>query len=199
MNITNENIDGKPVVFDSILEDVPGGAGLNVARLDYEKKTSNVDKRYLKAGAPVYFDPATRIAELCKSALAVDGGGSTTPRVEKTHHFKVGEFLNDGITGAKISAIDETNGAYDVLTVNTAVTVTEGTIYQEGTTSGSSTALKYTPNGIVKATAFIGYGNAEVSIVKMGTVRKDSLTYPLTTAYKTALRSATGNSLITVI
>lgn len=198
MQITNETIAGTTVIFDKIHEDIPGGAGLNVTRLDYETKNSNVDKTYLKAGAPVYHNPATNTAELCKSAIAIDGGTTTAPRVAKNHHFKVGEFINDGTTGATITAINTSASGYDTLTVDTAITADEGTVYQEGTAKGASTTLKYTPNGLTKSDTYIGAGNASVSIVTMGTVRKDALTYPLPTAYKTALRAATGTSLITV-
>jgi hypothetical protein len=55
---------------------------------------------------------------------------------------------------------------------------------------------------LVKEDAFIGDGNAEVSIVKMGTAREDALTYPINALYKIALRggvSGTGTSLITLV
>lgn len=196
--VTNSAFGGRPVVFDSILDEIPGGLSLNVTRLDY----TTAGKEYLPAGTPVYFVKSTRVAEVCKSALAIDGGTSTNIRIGKNHHFKVGDYLNDGTTGAYISAVNTSNTAYDVVTVNTALTYAAGTKYQEGTASGSSTALKYTPNGLVKSPAYIKEGNADVPVVTMGMVREDSLTYPLTTAYKVALRggtSGTGVSLITVL
>jgi hypothetical protein len=104
MNITNDSIEGKKVIFENILEDVPGGASLEViSRLDYLTHNANVDKRYLKAGAPVYYNPATRIAQVCKSALAIAGGSATDIRVGKNHHFAVGEFFNDGVTTGLIN------------------------------------------------------------------------------------------------
>jgi hypothetical protein len=186
-------------VFESILDEIPGGVGLNVARLDYE----TAGKEYIPAGTPVYVDIATRVAEVCKSALAIDGGGSTTPRLGKDHHFAVGDYLNDGTTGAKITALDKTTSAdYDTATVNTALTVTAGTKYQQGTVSGSSVVLLYTPNGMVKSPTRLVEGNADVPVVTIGTYREDALTYPLSAAYKIALRggtAGTGKSLLTAV
>jgi hypothetical protein len=203
MQITNGSIAGSKVIFESIIDEVPGGAGLNVTRLDYLTNNTNVDKRYLKAGAPVYYVPSTRVAEVCKSALAIDGGTSTSIFVGKNHHFKVGDFIGDGTTTGLITAIDTTTStAYDIVTVNTALTYAAGTKYVEGTVTGSSAVLKYTPNGVVKNDIFIGDGNADCSIVRIGTMREDPLTYPLNTLYKIALRggaSGTGTSLITLI
>lgn len=197
MQITNDSIAGKVVVFDSIIDEIPGGASLNVTRLD--SQTSG--KEYIPAGTPVYFDPATRVAEVCKSVAAIAGSAATVIRTGKAHHFKVGDFFNDGATGAIITAIDTSNADYDAITVNTALTYATGTKYQEGTVTGTSTTLKYTPNGMVKSPAYIKDGNADVPVVTIGSVREDALTYPLTTAYKVALRggtAGTGKSLITV-
>jgi len=188
MQITSNTFGGRKVIWDNILDEIPGGAGLNVSRLDYTKANANVDKRWIPGGTPVYFDPATRIAEVCKSALAIDGGGSTTPRLGKEHHFKVGDILNDGTTGAVIIAIDESESAYDVATVNTNITVTAGTKYFEGAASGTNATLKYTPNGVIKSPEWIYDGNADVPVVTMGTAREDSLTYPMPDVYKIALR-----------
>jgi hypothetical protein len=199
MQITqNDPFAGKVVIFDTILDEIAGGAGLNVSRLDY----TNVDKKYLKAGAPLYFDPATRIAEVCKTALAIDGGGATTPRVGKNHHFKVGDLLCDGTSTFAITAISTTNTAYDVLTVASAVIYAAGTKYYEGAASGTSGTLAYTPNGLLRSDEYIADGNAEAPVVTIGTVRESALTYPLPDTFKVALRggtAGTGKSLITVL
>jgi hypothetical protein len=200
VNITTDSISGKPVIFESILEEVPGGASLEVvARLDY----TDSKKKYLKAGAPVYVDLSTRIAKVCKSALGIDGGTSTNIRVGKYHHFLVGDFFNDGVTTGLISAIDKTGStAYDTVTVNTALIYADGTKYGEGTVTGSSVALAYTPNGVTRDDAYIADGNANVAVVKMGTIREDALTYPINALYAKALRggtAGTGTSLITLV
>lgn len=197
MQITNGSIAGKVVIFDSIIDEIPGGAGLNVTRLDY----LTAGKEYIEAGTPVYYDPATRVAEVCKSVKGVDGGTTTALRVSKKHHFKVYDWLNDGTTGAMITAINTSNAAYDVLTVNTALLSGAQYSYVEGTVSGTSAAVKYSPNGLIKDSVYIKNGNADVSIVTMGVAREAALTYPLSSVYKIALRggtAGTGTSLITV-
>ncbi len=199
MKITNDSIGGKKVIFDTIIDEIVGGASLNVTRLDNLTHNDNVDKRWLKAGAPVYFDHATRVAELCKTAKYL-GGTSTAIRVYKEHHFKVGDFLNDGTNCSLIESIDSSNAAYDVLNVNSALATT-GTVYFEGTVTGTNATLAYTPNGLLKNDAWIYDGNASAEIVTMGTVREDALTYFLPALYKVALRggtAGTGTSLITV-
>ena len=203
MNITTDSIAGGKVVFENILEEVPGGASLDVvARLDYLIHSADVDKRYLKAGAPVYFDPATRVAQVCKSASWITGGSTTAIRVGKNHHFKVDEFMNDGVTTGLISAIVTTEADYDTITVNTALLNVSGTKYGEGTVTGASTALKFSPNGLTKNDVFIGDGNADCDIVKMGTAREDALDYPINALYKISLRGGAtgeGTSLITFV
>jgi hypothetical protein len=199
MQITTGSITGGKVIFESILEEIPGGVSLDVTRLDNTKvdTTLSVDKRYLKAGAPVYVDLTTRVAEVCKSAWGITGGGATTPRVSKNNHFKVGDFINDGVTTGLISAIDATNADYDIITVNTALLYAAGTKFGEGTVTGSSVALAYTPNGVVKADTWIADGNADVAVVTMGSVRGDALDYPINTLYAAALRGT--KSLITIV
>jgi hypothetical protein len=203
MQITTDSFGGRLVIWDSIIDEIPGGAGLNVTRLDYTKHNANVDKRYIQAGTPVYFDASTRIAEVCKSALVIDGGGATTPRVGKNHHFKVGDFVNDGTTSVLITAIDESAAAYDVLTVHAAITYAAATKYAEGAASGTTAVVKYTPNGVIKSPTWINDGNADVPVVTIGTLREADLTYPLTDAYKIALRggasqTTSSKSMITV-
>ena len=197
MQIVNDDaIAGRKVIFESILDEVIGGASLNVARLD----STDTDKKFVKAGAPVYYVPATRVMELCKTVLVIDGGSTSAPRVGKNHHFKVGDIIGDGTTAQCITAIDKTSSAdYDTLTLNSTIATagTAGTKMFEGTVSGSSAVLKYTPNGILKNDVYIVDGNADGGIVTIGNVRESALEYPMPTLFKTALRAATGTSLIT--
>jgi hypothetical protein len=161
-----------------------------------------VGNEYIAAGTPVYVDPTARTAEICKSVLGIDGGGSTTPRVTKGHHFKVGDILNDGTTGAYITTITQSATGYDVFTVNTAVQYSGSIQYIEGSATGSSTALKYTPNGVIKSPTRIYEGNADVPVVTIGTLRSAALTYPIPSLYAIPLRggtAGTGKSLITVM
>jgi hypothetical protein len=201
MQITTASITGKKVVFENILEDIPGGVSLEVVtRLDY----TATGKEYLKAGAPLYVDLSTRIAELCKttkSAVAID---ATHLFVAAGHHFKVGDSITDASFSRIISAISASGATYDIITVPSGLVITAGTVYNEATAGAASAfaTYAYTPNGLLKDDVYIVDGNASASVVKMGTVREDALDYPLSAANKIALRGGTagsGTSLITVV
>lgn len=199
MQITNSSISGKKVVFESILDTIPGGVSLAVTRLDY--LTSG--KEYLKAGAPVYVDIATRVAQVCKSTKSVTGSTATSLTVLKGHHFKVGDSITDGAFSRIISAI-AASGNYDVITAPSGLVPAVGTVYNEATAGAASafSAYAYVPNGLTRDDVYIKDGNADVAVVKMGTVRADALDYPLSAADKIALRggaAGTGTSLITVV
>ena len=197
MQIVTNSLPGSKVVFDSIIDEIPGGVGINVARLDYQTLNSNVDKRYLPAGTPVYVDLATRIAEVCKSFTALAGSTAQALMVAKNNHAKVGDFVNDGTTSSAIASIDTSNATYDILNTSEALIYAQGTKYSQGSVSGSSAALLFTPNGLTKDPVFIGNGNADSAIVTIGSVRADALTFPISALYATALRGT--KSLITIV
>ena len=197
MQITTSSIGGKKVIFDSILDEVVGGVSLVVANLDYLVNNANVDKRFLPAGTPVYVDYAARTATVCKSATALASSSAQAIRVPKNNHFKVDDILNDGVTGATITSITTSVATYDTIAVDAALIYAEGTKYGEGSVTGSSTALKYSPNGLTKDEIYLADGNADVAVVIAGQVREAALTYPLNTLYATALRGT--KSLITLV
>jgi hypothetical protein len=202
MQITTKSIPGKAVVFETIVNEVPGGASLNVTRLDYLTVNANVDKRFLPAGTPVYYVPSTRVAEVCKSATAKASSSAQAIRVAKNHHFKVGEYINDGITSSEITSITTSVAGYDTIATAEALVYAEGTKYGEGSVSGTSAALLYSPNGLTKDTIYIGDGNADTAIVTIGSVRADALTFPINALYAICLRggtAGTGTSLITLV
>jgi hypothetical protein len=202
MYIGSGSITGKKVVFESILEEIPGGVSLEVVtRLDY----TTASKKYLKAGAPVYVDIATRIAELCKSTKSSVAIDATHLFVPAGHHFKVSDSITDGTFCRIISAISASGTGFDVITVPSGLVITAGQKYLEataGAASAYSTSLAYTPNGMIKRDVYIADGNADVAVVKMGTVREDALEYPIPSIYAIALRggtAGTGTSQITLV
>jgi hypothetical protein len=202
MQITKSSLPGAKVVFESILDEVPGGVSLKVDRLDYLTVNSNVDKRFLPAGTPVYVDLSARTADVCKSATALTGSTAQAIRVAKNNHYKVGDLINDGVTSSAITSITTTVAGYDTIATSEALIYAEGTKYGEGSVSGASVALLYTPNGMTKDVVWLGDGNADAAIVKMGTVRADALTFPINSLYAVALRggtAGTGTSLITLV
>jgi hypothetical protein len=196
MQITNDTIAGKKVVFESIVDEITGGLSIPVATLDYLTNNANVDKRYLPAGTPVYVDYAARTATVAKSTIALTGSTAQAIRVPKNHHFKVDDILNDGTTGATITGITTSVTTYDTLAVDAALIYTAGTKYFEGSATGTNATLKVTPNGLTKDQVYLGDGNADGSVVTIGTVREAALTYPIPAVYATALRGT--KSLITL-
>lgn len=199
MQIKNTSIAGRNVVWESILDEIPGGVSVDVTRLDYEAS----GKEYLPAGTPVYVDLSTRVAEVCKSVTTCASGTATTLIVPKLHHFKVGDSISDRKFCRIISAITE--GTYsDTITVPSGLisTVASGVFIQttDGTASAYASSLAYTPNGMLKDAVRIKEGNADAAIVKMGTAREDALSFPIPDAYKVPLRGGLyGTSLITLV
>ena len=197
MQIVTNTIAGKKVVFESILDEIPGGVSIPVTRLDNETHNSNVDKRFLPPGTPVYVDLSTRIGQVCKSSTALASSTSTAIRVAKLNHWKVADILNDGVTSAAISSITTSESSYDTLNVAAALIYAAGTKYNQGSATGTSAALLHTPNGLTKTEIWIYDGNADVAVVTNGTVREDALSFPITALYATALRGT--KSLITLV
>jgi hypothetical protein len=197
MNITTDSIAGNKAVFESIIDEVPGGLSLVVADLDYTKHDANVDKRYLPAGTPVHVDLTARTATVCKSVIALASSSAQAIRVPKNNHFKVDEYLNDGVTSALITGITTTVATYDTIAVDAALIYAEGTKYGEGSVSGTSTALLLSPNGLTKDACYMADGNADVAVVTIGSVREAALTYPINALYAAALRGT--KSLITLV
>lgn len=197
MQIVKSSLPGSRVVFESILDEIPGGVSIKVARLDNLTVNANVDKRFLPAGTPVYVDLAARTADICKSAAGLAGTTAQAIRVTKNSHYKVGELINDGVTSAVISSIDTTAAGYDVINTAAALIYAEGTKYGEGSASGTSAALLFTPNGLTKDVVWMGDGNADGAIVTIGSVRADALVYPINALYAAALRGS--KSLITLV
>lgn len=200
MNITETSIPGRNVVWESILDEVPGGVSVDVTRLDYEAD----DKEYLPAGTPVYVDLSTRVAEVCKSAAAAASGTATTVILPKEHHFKVGDSITDFAYCRIISDITEGDDT-DTLTVPSGLITASGTVYGEAASAASgayASSLRYTPNGMLKDKIRIAEGNADGAVVKIGSAREDALTFPIPDTYQIALRggsSGTGTSLITLV
>ena len=205
MQISTTSISGNKVVFENILEDVPGGVALNVTRLDY--LTSG--KEYLAAGTPVYVNLTARTAEVCKTVKAAANGDATHLYVATGHHFKVSDSITDFSFCRIISAITASGTGYENITVPSGLIYASGTIYAQAATGAASAyeaassgqACLYLPNGLTKDDVYIKNGNADAAVVKMGTAREVNCA-PLPTKFKTELRggtSATGTSLITLV
>jgi len=206
MQITETAIAGRKVVFENILEDIPGGVSVDVSRLDYTAD----GKEYLPAGTPVYVDLSTRVAEVCKSVAGAASGDATHIYVATGHHFQVGDSITDFSYCRIISAVAASGTGYERITVPSGLKYGSGQVYAEAATGAASAyeaasaaqACRYLPNGMLKDKVRIAEGNADASIVKMGTAREDALFFPIPDTYQIALRGGAtgeGTSLITLV
>lgn len=130
MNITTDSFGGRNVVFDNVLEDIPGGVSLDKTRIP-----STLE--YVEAGAPVYVDKTTRVAELIKTAVCVASSASgDAVRVAKGHLFAAADVITDGYVVCAITSIDTTTSAdYDIIVpATTFVNYAEGVVIVESAT-----------------------------------------------------------------
>lgn len=113
MQIRKGSLGGRNVVFDSVIEEIPGGVGLTRARLI-------TGQTEVPAGTLV--NVTNRAAQIIKTAKCVaDSANGDNVRVEKGHLFKAGESITDGYIVAVISSITTTNADYDILVVATTL------------------------------------------------------------------------------
>lgn len=126
MNITSETIEARNVVFDSVLEDIPGGVSLDKTRVPSTLK-------YMKAGTLLNVNKSTRVAEFIKTAKCVaDSADGDNVRVEKGHLFAAGDYVTDGYVVAAITSITTTEDDYDILVVaSTLVNYATGVVLVE--------------------------------------------------------------------
>ena len=192
MNLTSETISGRKVVFDQVIEDYPGGASFDLSNVP-------ADTEYIAAGTPVYIDKSARVAYLVKTAAIADATSATSVYIYTPNLFSVGDHIYDGATAQTITAITASGTTMDMLTLDGDISTTaEGTVITVATAAATATAL-YTPNALVKDDIYVGNGvalvsNAEGSFVVSGSIRESALTYPLSTAQKTALVKITVNA-----
>lgn len=163
----------RPVVFDTKLEDIPGGVTVAVKNLTQKK---------VKAGTPIGKDVnglyhVVKVAKLHANAA----NDATTYQVKKGHNFKVGDFITikPGAKAYAITAIDTSNADYDVLTVGTtlgvALTASNNVYLVEAVAQAAtdSSVLKFEPVGLVGTTFDVTEDdNHLVDCVVRGSVRE---------------------------
>lgn len=121
--------------------DIPGGVGVSVANLGGEA---------LLEGTPLG-KGENGLYQVCKTAKILNQAeqNATTYDVGKGHHFKVGDrFAVNDCNGQPITAIDKSDDAKDVITVQ----ATLGKVVKAGDcafeSKGANTTLKVTPIAI---------------------------------------------------
>lgn len=173
MNITSDTIEGRNVVFDNILEDIPGGVSLDKTRVPSTLT-------YLKAGTLLNVNKSTRVAEFIKTAKCVaDSDDGDNVRVAKGHLFAAGDYVTDGYVVAAISSITTSEDDYDILVVGTTlVNYAAGVILVESasgkaTTKGATVTVTIAENKTITVTD--PSGKAAGLIVSIASADDDNL------------------------
>lgn len=148
MTVSRRKDTKTPKVLMHKIADIRGGVSVNVSELGGD---------YLREGA-VLSAPVDGICHVVKIARVVAdvAAADKTIKVEKFHNFKAGDFvmLDEESSAVQISAIDESNKAFDTLTVATALgAISKGAQVVEAaaasTAEAKTSALKYVPLSIV--------------------------------------------------
>jgi len=133
----------RPQIWDHIKEHKTGWGGM----LDLTMLDANRNFGILMKGCPIYLDADTMDAHVVKSAEVLSGGTTSAPHVNKDHLFIVGDFVFVNSSAVTITAIDESNEDYDVLTLSAACGgATEGAIIEQAAEAGASPSKLYAPN-----------------------------------------------------
>ena len=145
----SKKFGGVRKVFEGKVEILVGGFKFDMNDLP---ASGNV----LPAGTPVSCDEATRkIAPMYAfKVIAVEGTKVSVYKFNEGTRAKVGmtlavnptAFDTAATNAAKVTAIDSSNDGYDVLTVDAATGITEGTILIEATTDKK---VKVKPNALL--------------------------------------------------
>jgi hypothetical protein len=170
-----------PPVFQRVLETAQGGFRLDTSVLP----SGNT----VLAGTPIDYDESTRIASVVKTAImnASATNVATTLQVKKNHQFKVGDFIASVVGGAAyaITIIDQSNAAFDTLTIGTTLGVTLNAgdvLFQSSATGASAAVYSKSARGLLYADTDVATG-ADVAVVIRATVYQRRIA-GITTAIK---------------
>jgi len=178
-------VNGGIPVFQTRLESAIGGFVLDDSALTAADT--------VKAGQPMGYDEATRVAKVVKLAKVYENATNvaTVIKVYKGHHFKVGDYIAFivGDAAYAITVIDTSNAAYDSLTVGTtlgdALTADTSILFQSSATGAAAAAYSVTAKGLLYEDTDVADG-VSVSVVIRGTVYERRVP-AATAAVKTAL------------
>lgn len=165
-----KNEQSEKLVFESKLEVIRGGITIAAKELTQKR---------VFAGTPVGKDK-NGLFHVIKTAKLKGDANATTKNynVEKGSNFKVGDILSAKGVGYAITAIDESGGDYDKLTIGTTlgVELKTGDYLIEGDKAGASDVVsKYEPFALIGTTFdIIPSNNHLVDGVVRGTVVEKS-------------------------
>lgn len=177
-------IPGKtPVIWRGECKILPGG---------FKPKQSFPVGTVLRRGIPILVDFEEMSAAVCKVAKVLTGGTTAAPRVAKGHYFAQGDVvMKDGVTDKSpaIKSIDTSNAAYDVLTLQSAITglakndtLIEASAYvaADGDNEAVPAAPLYVPNMVIGADLeFKGTGIPTIDAAYEAMVLYNHVSYPI--------------------
>jgi hypothetical protein len=166
--LTLTSTSQNPPVFQTVEENAQGGFRLDTSVLP----AGNT----VLAGTPIGYNEATRVANVVKTAIlnASATNTATQYQIKKGHHFKVGDNVASvvGGTAYAITAIDQTNAAYDLITVGTTLGITFSAgdvLFQSSGNGATAAAYSVSARGLVYQDVDVVTG-ADVSVTIKGTV-----------------------------
>jgi len=192
-NSSRADVAGRPM-FPSPqhLQDYPGGGTLD--------KDQFPDGTVLRTCTFLAIDEATSIVKVLKTATIVEAAAADAVA------YKIAKTVNDNdqanlilksdimaksVGGASyaISAIDQTNAGYDLITFGTTLgAMAVGDVLFQSKTSGATAgALFVTPNGVLRNDVITG-PNTFVPIIRVGAVYNRRLPFKAPQAVKDALK-----------
>lgn len=89
---------------------------------DFRIKQTFPEGTLIRKGTPIALDFSKMECTVCKAVKIIAGETTATPRVEKGSLVQIGDELTIGENKQEITAIDNSNSDYDVLTLAAALT-----------------------------------------------------------------------------
>ncbi len=168
LTLTREKSTGGIPIFQQVPENAQGGYVLDATGL-----TAGV---LVPAGTVMGASDSTRLAKPLKVAQVYENAisSATAIKVLKGQLFIVGDYVAKTVGGAAyaITAIDQTNAAYDLLTVGTTlgVALTVGdSLFQSSATGATAAVYAVVAKGLLYQGVYVGV-NESLSIAIRATV-----------------------------
>ncbi len=142
---------------------------------------------------PVAVDLATRMVAVVKNVKVLEeaAADATTVKIAKNSLVYVGMLLGTGSKGAKVTAIDTSNAAYDTITLEAAfsVKVSANTVLFEASAAGGTTP-KNVANFVIYEETKVEQGIVTVALIMRAyEIQEAKLILPFSTKDKEALTS----------
>jgi hypothetical protein len=181
----------RSLAVELILEDVPGGAPIQIGDLPTTQTVLN-EGTLVGQGT----DGMWHVSKTARLVGAVPASGFTAFQVYNNHSFKAGDLIGTasgiGASGVRITTVAASGTSMDVITVGTSLSVLipASGILIESSTSGfpNTSTFRYPPTAIttnsVETTASGNYG---CGLVVRGRVRESQMNSPVNATIKATL------------